>query len=229
MANKLSNHILEIRIKPDPRFLDKRGSIAANLANYKFNHWSISRNRIDFTSEEYPKLSAFFSFANIGVVSQYPIKKSEFEKTAIEFLKSSWTNFDTSKITRLGIKSTFLIETENFNDTFLGFKNNFLKIPDEDIKKINGDLIDIGFPLSFMDGDNYINIFAGPMEKKQSQNYFEEQAFDSGIFVDFDYYRENISPHITLKNITDFIKDGLERAENNTNVISKMINRQQHE
>ena len=220
---KLSNHLLEIRIKPDSRFLDKRGSIAANLSDNKFNHWTISRNRIDFTSESYPKLSAFFSFANLGVTSQYPIKKGEFEKSAIDFIKLSWTHFDTSKIIRLGIKSTFLIETKNFTNTFLNFKNNFLKLNDENIKKISGELIDIGFPLSFMDGDNYVNLFTGPMEKKQSQNYFGESAFNSGIFIDIDYFREELSPYITLKNITDFVKAGLEKSEDIVNTVYKII------
>ena len=176
MAKSITKHIFEIRIKPDARFLDKRGSIAAQMTSAKFNHWNISRNRIDFGSSVHPELTAFFSFRNLGIASSTPITTDEFQKTAEEFIKSAWQHFTTNTIIRLGVRTICLTQATDFKKSFDAYRKFFLKLEDKDLSKFGGDLVDLGFLLNFVDGDKFFNITTGPMEDKQSKDIFGDSV-----------------------------------------------------
>ncbi len=212
MAKSITKHIFEIRIKPDARFLDKRGSIAAQMTSAKFNHWNISRNRIDFGSSVHPELTAFFSFRNLGIASSTPITTDEFQKTAEEFIKSAWQHFTTNTIIRLGVRTICLTQATDFKKSFDAYRKFFLKLEDKDLSKFGGDLVDLGFPLNFVDGDKFFNITTGPMEDKQSKDIFGDSAFKSGVFLDIDYFKKEISPHIIQKHVVSFIEEGIKKA-----------------
>ena len=55
MEKIFSKHIVEIRHKPNSRFLDRRGETAELLAGSFFDQWGISNNRIDFSSKKKTK------------------------------------------------------------------------------------------------------------------------------------------------------------------------------
>ena len=226
MSKKISNHIIEIRYKPDSRMLDKRGEIAQGLLSATFEHWDITNNRIDLSNSKNPNITAFFSFRNLGVASSYPNKISDFLKTAQAFIKSAWNFFPNNTITRIGVRSAFLIETKDFKKAFDGYRNKFLKLSDNDIKEFGGDLIDFAFPLNFMDGENNFNVMTGPMEKGQSIGLFkgEKDIFDSGIYVEIDYFRTEFSPHMIVKRAIELLNQGTKKAEELADLISEWIN-----
>lgn len=214
MNKEISNHVLEIRFQPNSRFLDEKGLIASQIViNTKFDQWNISTNKVEFTRSDQTGFSAFFSFSNLGVASNTPATADDFLITAKEFVKSAWQYFKTDTIIRLGMRSTFLIETADFTNTFNAYKNKFLKLNDVELKKFDGELIDVGFPLNFINGDIFFNVMTGPMQKKQSKNFFEEKAFESGIYVDIDYFKKEVSPHIIQKHVISFIEDGMAKAK----------------
>jgi len=88
-----------------------------------------------------------------------------------------------------------------------------LKIGKEELSIFGGDLVDLGLAFDFVDGEDFFKIMAGPMEKNQSKNIFGDEAFASGKYLELDYYRKNIPPFISTKNVFAFINKGVEKAE----------------
>jgi hypothetical protein len=222
MKKIFSKHVVEIRYKPNPRFLDKRGEIAESLSGSFFDQWNISNNRIDFSSKTNENITAFISFRNLGIFTNHPNTVDFFKEKAKDFIKSAWTNFPTSKITRIGIRSIYLIETSSFKNSFDEYRKKFLGLSDDDLKKFNGDLIDLGFPLNFSVGEDFFNVTTGPMEKIQSKEFLldDDELPEAGIFVDVDYFKKEFSPHIIQKNVLGFIDTGSDKAENIKDLIA---------
>ncbi len=221
MSKIISKHLVEIKYKPSSRFLDKRGEIADLLSSTTFDQWNISTNRIDFSSKEQENIGAFISFRNLGVFTNYPNTQDFFVEKAKDFIRSAWTYFPTGSITRVGVRSTYLIEAKDFKSAFDNYRSKFLAITEDELKQFNGDLIDIGFPLNFVVGEDFFNVTTGPMEKSQSKEMVidDEKLPKTGIYVDVDYFRKEFSPHTTQKNILDFIDKGIKKADD----VSKLI------
>lgn len=215
MKKIFSKHLIEIRYKPSSRFLDKRGEIAEMLSSSTFDQWNISTNRISFSSKETEDIGAFISYRNLGLFTAHPNTKDVFVEKAKDFIRSSWNYFATDKITRVGIRSTYLIETKGFKESFDKYRKKFLALSDEDISQFGGDLVDLGFPLNFSVDEDFFNINTGPMEKSQSKEFVidDKELPSAGVFVDVDYFRKEFSPHTTQRNILDFLDKGIDKAE----------------
>lgn len=224
MNKIISKHLVEIRYKPNSRFLDKRGEIADSLSGTTFDQWSISTNRIDFSSKEQDNIGAFLSFRNLGLFTNYPNAQELFIEKAKDFIRTAWSHFPTNRITRVGVRSTYLIEAKDFKGAFDKYRSKFLALSDADLKGFGGDLIDIGFPLNFVTGEDFFNVNTGPMEKAQSKEMVvddEEKLPTTGIYVDVDYFRKEFSPNITQRNILDFIDKGAQKADSISKLISE--------
>jgi len=219
-------YVIEIRFKPNSRILDKRGEIASALSSQLLNQWNISDNQIVLSNNDNKKITAIFSFKNIIFNSSYPNDKNFFLKNAESFIKSAWSIFPNNEITRIGVRTKFLSQTKDFNTIFESYKKNFLKLSEEDFKEVGGDLIDLGFPLNFVDGDNFFNIMTGPMDKEQLEQSFKDKTdYESAIFLDFDYFKKEFSPYIKQKDVIDFLNLGVEKAEKSLLAISKILNK----
>jgi hypothetical protein len=202
-----SKHVIEIRFKPDARFLDKRGIVADNLASPLFKRWNISSNRVDLSSEENQNVRAFFSYRNLGVVSTSPNKTEFFTQTAESFVRAAWQHLPNREFSRVGVRSMFLIEAVQ------AYRERFLKLTDEELGEFKGDLIDIGFPLNFACGEDFFNVMTGPMRKEQAAHFFGECDLPPvGIFVDVDFFRKDLSPHVTPKNIAELLHNGISKG-----------------
>lgn len=224
MDKILSKHLIEIRYKPNSRFLDKRGEIADSLSGATFDQWNISNNRIDFSSKEHEDFGAFFSFRNFGLFANYPNTQEFFAEKAKDFIKAAWAHFPTGKITRIGIRSTYLIEAKDFKSAFDKYRSKFLALSDSDIEGFGGDLIDLGFPLNFATGEDFFNVNTGPMEKAQSKEMVvgdEDKLPKTGIYVEVDYFRKEFSPHTTQKNVLDFVDKGIQKSATVSELISE--------
>ena len=51
------------------------------------------------------------------------------------------------------------------------------------------------------------------MEDKQSKDIFGDDAFKAGVFLDVDYFRKEISPHIIQKHVVSFVEEGIKKAD----------------
>lgn len=215
MSKIISKHLVEIRHKPNSRFLDKRGEIAETLSGSLFDEWNISSNKINFSNKEKEDAGAFISYRNLGLFTDYPNTKDVFVEKAKIFVRSSWNYFEKNKITRVGVRSTYLIETKGFRESFDKYRKKFLALSDDDISQFGGDLVDLGFPLNFSVDEDFFNINTGPMEKSQSKEFItgDEELPSVGVFLDVDYFRKEFSPYTTQRNILDFIDKGINKAE----------------
>lgn len=153
----ISKQIIEARFKPDARFLDRRGAVADSptLSNLLFEHWNIAANRIDFSSKENAHIRAFFSYKNLGLVSVYPNKIEFFKENAESFIRSAWSHLPNREFSRIGMRLMFLVETDSFDKALDGYRQHFLKLSDDEIGRFGGKLIDVGFPLDFVDNGNH--------------------------------------------------------------------------
>lgn len=223
----ISKHIIEIRFRPDARFLDRRGAIASSLSfsSRLFKHWNISPNRIDFTSENNPHVRAFFSYRNLGLVSVSPNETAFFVESAESFVKSAWSDLPNTEFSRIGVRSMLLVETDNFEEAVDAYLKHFLKLTDEDLKEFGGNLIDVGIPINFADDKGtHFNVVTGPMEREQAKQRLGELELPPvGFFVDVDYFRKNFSPDIKQKNVLDLLKDGVEKAKLVTTLIVNRV------
>lgn len=226
MNKTLSKHLVEIRFTPNAPILDKRGETAEALSSTLFNYWSISTNRIDFASKDKESIQAFLSYKNLGLLSSYPNEASYFLDEAKNFIKTAWTHFPADKIKRIGVRSTYIIQTQNFTKTFDAYKEKFLKLTDSDIKKFGGDLVDVGFPLNFVSGEDYFNVITGPMEKEQLKQFFGDidDLPDSAIYIDVDYFRKDFSSEMKQRNVLEFIESGVNKAKSIADIISSLVN-----
>jgi len=222
----LSKHLVEIRFTPNARILDKRGETAEALSSTLFNYWNISTNRIDFASKDKESIQAFFSYKNLGLLSSYPNETGYFLDEAKNFIKAAWTHFPADKIKRIGIRSTYIIKTENFTKAFDSYKEKFLKLQESDIKKFGGDLVDVGFPLNFVSGEDYFNVVTGPMEKEQLKQFFGDidNLPDSALYVDVDYFRKDFSSEMKQRNVLEFVETGTNKAKSIAETISSLVN-----
>jgi len=214
MPKKISNHVVEVRYKPNPTFLDKRGEIANSLIRKEFNHWNITANRIKFTNEKNKDVFAFIGFKNLGFSSNYPNKISYFLKNAQEFIKSAWDHFPSDKITRVGVRSEYFINAESFHNAFDSYKNGFVNLEKVGFEKLTENLVDIGIALDFAYENNLLHIVTGPMKKEEFKSIFNESkpTFKAAYFIDVDFFREEFSQHITQKNLLAFIETGLSKT-----------------
>lgn len=211
---KIAEYVIEIRFKPNARVLDKRGEIATNLISSLLNQWTISNNQILLTSKENPDTRAVFSFKNVSFVSNHPNTEKFFLENAESYIKSAWTHFPNNEIVRVGVRTKYLIPAKDFKSVFDKYRKNFLALNDEQLNKMGGTLVDLGFPLNFVDGDNFFNIMTGPMEKEQFGQFLEteEDIFENAVFIDFDYFKQEFSPYTKQKDIIDFLKMGVKKA-----------------
>jgi hypothetical protein len=224
-TKKISKYIIEVRFKPDPTILDKRGKVASVLISNIFNHWSINNNRIDLTSEKYPGLLGFFSYRNLGIATSLPIDLKIIEEIAEDFIKNSWDYFPHDKITRIGIKTQTLNQVDSFTKTFNTFRQKFLRLDDDLLKKFDGNLVDLGMPLNFINGEDFFNVTTGPMNDEQSKDFFpdEVELYKNSLFVEVDYFKKEFSPHIIVKHVNELLKKGLKKGEEISDLMMEII------
>ncbi len=223
----LQKHILEIRFTPTPSIVDKRGAITESLVGDLLNGWSIGNNRINFNNKENKNLGAFVSYKNFGFITESPNDTDFFLENVKDFVKKAWNYIPTGRITRIGVRSTYLIEQPQFEKALDNLKQNFLNLNGGKLEKFGGELVDVGLPLNFKEDDIKFNINFGVMEKEQGSQFFidEEGVPDCGIFIDVDYFQNDNFSSASLKqsNVLQFIDDGITKSKNVMNAVLALV------
>jgi hypothetical protein len=225
MSKCISKHVVEVRFKPNAAILDKRGQIAESLTVKQFDFWSISDNRIDFVNKDCKHISGFLSFRNAGFSSVYPMTVEYFVENAKDFIQRAWIFFGTNEVIRIGVRSTFLSEVSDFENTLRAYREHFLKLNDEEVKEFGGQLVDVGFPLNFVMGGKRFNIMTGPMKKAQALIQYgnEEGIPETAIFLDVDYFKSEFGKEFRLKEALNFIEEGTQKAREINKLICNWI------
>ena len=208
--SKISEHVFEIRYKPNPKILDLRGKWTELISkNLNLPHWSLNEGRIDvFDSEKHNELM-FVTFLNAGVAFYNPQMENYFPEKAVKFFKllSDFKGFDKPLfVERLGVRAKCISAYEGGFDTLVNlFTANFINLTMKSKSAINVDLINISTSLQLKDNVGNFNVMSGPIKNDQIKAFFnrDESSYpEVGLFYDIDYWSK---PHQTM-NTDDIIK-----------------------
>jgi hypothetical protein len=211
-------HLMELRYTPLPGILDKRGQIADALMDDLFDSWRINKNRVDVFSKENKNIGRFLSYTNLGLGSETPNTSALFIEKAKELIKKAWTFTHPQRYSRFGVRTIFYIPQEKSITSLLNlYRKNFLSLSTDQIAAFEGKLIDVGFPLNFVEEDEKtkFNVVTGAMKKEQALEFFNNNDLlsDVGIFIDVDYFVE-LAPDVLKqqRQYFEFIQKGVDKA-----------------
>lgn len=195
-TERLNEHVVEVRFKPNPRVLDYRGEWAATIADkMELPDWKIIENRVDILSSQRLE-HAFFGFRNAGFTCSNTSTQIQFPERATKFLRLLFEQerFDSKPVVeRLGVRSKFCVpydgDFEELNQLvatkYVTMTPGLAEAFGEEAR-----LIDIGAPLNFEDDLGNFNTSCGPMGNEQLKQFFRaEKGLPAiGLFFDIDYY-----------------------------------------
>ncbi len=192
----VSEHVLEIRYKPDSKVLDYRGQLASALSNdFKLSEWRITQNRVDVYDKE-QSTRVFASFRNAGAVVRNPPDSETFPNLTgkfIQFLAEQKPYRKKFPLLRLGVRSRFgFASSHSFPQLVERYLRRIVDIRPEVIDSIGARLIDVGVPVNFEADLGQINSNTGPMEREQLSSFFgfhlKDRLPDVALYVEFDYW-----------------------------------------
>ena len=220
----VSKYTVEIRFKPDGSMLDRQGQTANILVdgNNLFDRWSIE-GRVNLSTDDNPNIKAFISHKNLGVTSHHPNSSDFFIAQASKFIQCAWSLFCNRPFLRLGVRSTLVASVDDFAATVERYKNKFLRLEDNDLQQIGGEIVDVGFPINFVSGDDCFNIVTGAMKSEQIQLYMKDVDPEYyprvGLFLDLDYFCTKFEGRIKQQTICDYVSSGVAKAYEVLNTI----------
>lgn len=220
----LTEHILEIRYRPNPKVLDLRGTWAESISKHmELEHWRIIENRVDLFDED-QSLHVFVGFRNAGCIALDPPTRNFFPDKAAKLLTHLFglDGFgDPLFVERLGVRSkfctaysgTFDALTELYASNYLCLTPNAYKAVGQKVK-----LIDIGGPLNFADHLGNFNTMSGPMTAAQFPQFFKkDEGFpDVGLYFDNDYWvrpAKNLAGREVVPKVRSFATEAWDRSE----------------
>ena len=212
-SKTMNEQTCEIRFKPNPNVLDRRGEIATSFSQHmELSEWQIGENRVDIFSKD-QLARVFVAFRNAGVVIRkaplpdyFPNQSAKFARHlfALKILQ------DPVIIDRIGVRSRFAIPSQlSFKDLLLQFERKVVNISKEASLIFDANLTDIGAPINFETKIGKINSHSGPMEKEQLSKFFrledKEELPEVALYLDFDYWAKPTDPQ-SAKDIANLIK-----------------------
>lgn len=194
-ALSLSEHILEVRFKPNPRILDQRGTWAELVSKeLSLSEWLILENRFD-VHDKPKKETAFVGFRNCGYVCFDAPTINYFSDKATKFFKLllAFEDFgDPLFIERIGVRSKFITShRKGFDDLRDRYASRYLILSEKAKEAIGAKLVDMGGPLNFADKLGNFNTVSGPMTKDQMKDFIRRQGDypEVGLYYDIDYWQ----------------------------------------
>jgi hypothetical protein len=190
----VSEHLLEIRYKPNPKILDHRGAwvqlISSELA---FSEWLIVENRVDIFDKP-NKERVFVGFRNAGFTAYDVPTANYFPDKALKFLRFLFTldGFENPiYLERIGVRYKFITPfNKGFEDLRERYSSRYLTLTDKSKGAFSAKLVDIGGSLNFVDSLGNFNTGSGPMAKEQMSQFINRQGNypEVGLYFDIDYW-----------------------------------------
>jgi len=142
MVKRISEHIFEIRYKPNPKILDYRGTWAELISRYmNLSEWNIVENRVDIY-DKVNKNHVFVGFRNSGFVVKDSPTKNYFPDHAKKFFSFviQLEGFEKQPyVERIGVRSKFCTNFEKgFDELKDRYSQRYLVLTKEAEKAING-------------------------------------------------------------------------------------------
>lgn len=229
MADRVVKHLFEIRYTPLPTILDKRGQIAESLMDDLLDTWRIGQNRIEITSKENPNIALFFSYTNYGLGSESPNSSSLFTEKSKDLIKKAWNITVPQRYVRYGVRTTiFFPKKGSFENLVKKYTTKLTTFNEKMFQPLEGKLVDVGFPLNFVEENEKIrfNVVTGAMKKQQASEFFTnvDLLSEVGVFIDVDYFTETPTEIIKQqRDYMNFIDNAVKKAEKVQETILKII------
>lgn len=196
---RVSESVLEVRFKPDPRVLDRRGEWADVLsAKLGMSRWQIIENRLDLSSEK-SKERAFLSFRNFGYIADDVRGPDAWRERASAVVHAIFrlSGFHSPLlIERIGVRGRFCMPfsgtfaelREAFSQSYVGPADPLMSALGEGVR-----LEDVGAPLNFSDELGNFNTTCGPMGREQLGEFFKKRSDlpEVGLYYDIDYWQRS--------------------------------------
>ena len=231
IPDQISEQVLELRYKPNPKILDYRGTWAEMISTYMgLIHWQIKENRIDiFDVEE--KNRAFIGFKNSGLIIRNSPTANYFPDQARKLFKYVFEELEGFGkklfVERVGVRSRVLSPfAGDLNNLVDLYSSHYLGLTPTASKMLDAELLDIGGPLNFKDQYGNFNTMSGPMPKNQATSFFkfedESNLPDVGLYIDIDYWKR---PNIIMegKDILDIIRSFAQQTSSRNQQIRDLI------
>jgi hypothetical protein len=165
----------------------------------------------------------------LGLGSETPNSPALFVEKSKELIKKAWTFTHPRSYLRFGVRTLFYIPQEKpFASLVNLYRENFLSLSTSQIASFEGKLIDVGFPLYFVEKDNKtkFNAVSGAMRKEQALEFFNNNDLlsDVGIFIDVDYFVEQ-APDVLKqqKHYFEFVQEGVDKATHIKKTILQLL------
>ena len=211
-----SEHILEIRFKPNPEVLDHRGAWTAAIAKEMgFNHWKIIENRIDFRPDDKTQI-AFVSFRNFGITVKDQPTPNFFEDKANKLVRKvmALNGFQSPlAVERIGVraKTCHPLERE-FSDVADHIRDVFFK--EDSLDQLRGDdaVVDAAAVLYFKTELGQINAHITVNDLVQIKRLFPNHTEHPEVSwtTDMDYFitePKMMNAKAITKTITSFANE----------------------
>lgn len=226
----ISEQILEIRIRPDARVLDNRGTWAELIAQeMELEYWKIVENRIDLSSKD-KKISAFISFRNFGLSILDAPTDNYFRDKAIKLIGivSNLPDFQTPlSIERFGIRKKLCTKIDADLATIASVIRHSFIIP-EKLKPIGGEenLVDAAVLLYFRTPRGQVNIRVSSNDLEEIKRIFNSHKHDElpkqGWICDIDYYRDT-KEQLLRKEVVQRLAEFSKEIDQRISAISSLL------
>ena len=227
---QLLDNVLEIRYKPNPKFLDSKGRFAKIvLEELQFDHWSINENGFEVNNEDVSE-RAFLSFNRFGYVVKDSQTNNYFFDKCSKFIKAICNDEIVQKniyVERIGLRQRKCAEFKGNFETLMDKYNNKMIQSNFICSALQSEMIDTGCNLNFKDKYGTFNTVSGPMEKEQILEFFfnqeknrytktKDNVPDVGLYIDLDYWTKperEISRDEIIRNLKVFAEQAIYKCE----------------
>jgi hypothetical protein len=199
--------VLEVRFPHAATLFDNRGKIAAKWrGQFDLTDWRISQNHVTLYNKR-NDIALNVGLQNIAIILEMPKSFETFQKLAIDFCVWTLDTLNVIAINRIGLRMIQIARRKNFKNLVNKTKQLYT-LNDNDWQLFEGQIEDVGFPLTLNFGDKKANFNFGPMQSTQLANYFESRAIihelpSVSILIDIDIYQND--PDTPAEKYHDFI------------------------
>lgn len=224
-SKNISEHILEIRYKPNPEFLDYRGIYVNGISSLLgLTQWKIDDNRVDL-SDEINVIKAFVSFRNFGISINESCDKNYFPNQAnkfVNYLLNQKPFGNPIMINRIGIRTRIAYSLDiDFEKLLEIYTTKFFSLTTEVRRILNYKITDVSLPIFFAADKGQLNTQTSPMTSDQLRDYFPNRLEypDVAMYFDLDYWKEP-KKELKAETITSIIKN---YSIESGNIIDKLM------
>jgi|GEM_PF-1060163 len=209
--DSINSLVFELRYKPDPTLVDRRGTLVRDLSKcLDLPRWLIDTNKVEISSDDKREM-VIVSFKNLWyniLDAETPKAFQEKARKLLEIVAKKYSAFEDATAEFVGIRSTFCTEFAGTLESLVTrFESRCVNITPAVRAIIDGTLVDIGAPMNFKDSLGDFNIKSGPMGENQIREFFPKHTVvpDVGFFLDIDYLLRR-DDKIDVKRLCDRIQ-----------------------